>query len=57
MDADGFALYIKKLERGTYQWPAGAGTSITSQQLSLLLQGVMLESVRLRKRYTPLKIA
>jgi transposase len=56
-DADGFALYIKKLERGTYQWPAGADTSITSQQLSLLLQGVMLESVRMRKRYTPLKRA
>jgi transposase len=56
-DWDGFALYIKKLERGTYQWPAGADTSITSQQLSLLLQGVMLESVRMRKRYRPLKSA
>ena len=56
-DTDGFALYIKKLERGTYQWPQGAGTSITSQQLSLLLQGVMLESVRMRKRYSPLKRA
>ena len=56
-DTDGFALYIKKLERGTYQWPQGVDTSITSQQLSLLLQGVMLESVRMRKRYTPLKRA
>lgn len=56
-DSDGFALYIKKLERGTYQWPSGTHTSITSQQLSLLLQGVMLESVQLRKRYTPLKRA
>jgi transposase len=56
-DTDGFALYIKKLERGTYQWPQGADTSITSQQLGLLLQGVMLESVRMRKRYTPLKRA
>jgi transposase len=48
-DTDGFALYIKKLERGTYQWPQGFDTAITSQQLSLLLQGVMLESVRMRK--------
>ena len=56
-DTDGFALYIKKLERGTYQWPQGADSSITSQQLSLLLQGVMLESVRMRKRYSPLKQA
>ena len=56
-DTDGFALYIKKLERGTYQWPQGADSSITSQQLSLLLQGVMLESVRMRKRYSPLKRA
>jgi transposase len=50
-DRDGFAMYIKKLEQGTFEWPKGKDISITSQQLTLLLQGVMLDSVRPRKRY------
>jgi transposase len=54
-DGDGFALYIKKLERGTFERPRLTGTAITSTQLTLLLQGVRLESVRYRSRYTPLK--
>lgn len=53
-DRDGFAMYLKKLERGTFEWPRGEDTAITSHQLTLLLQGIMLESVRLRKRYNPL---
>jgi len=56
-DGDGFALYIKKLERGTFERPLLAGTAITSTQLSLLLHGVKLESVRYRTRYKPLKRA
>lgn len=54
-DRDGFAMYMKKLEQGTFEWPKGEEISITSHQLSLLLQGVMLDSVRLRKRYSGLK--
>ena len=50
-DRDGFAMYVKKLEQGTFEWPKGEDISITSQQLTLLLHGVMLDSVRLRKRY------
>ncbi|HEV7378815.1 MAG TPA: IS66 family insertion sequence element accessory protein TnpB [Dyadobacter sp.] len=50
-DNYGFAMYIKKLEQGTFEWPKGQEISITSQQLTLLLQGVMLDSVRLRKHY------
>ena len=50
-DRDGFAMYVKKLEQGTFEWPKGEDISITSHQLTLLLQGVMLDSVRLRKRY------
>lgn len=56
-DRDGFAMYVKKLERGTFEWPKGKETAITSHQLALVLQGVMLDSVRLRKRYAPLKRA
>jgi len=50
-DRDGFAMYVKKLEQGTFEWPKSEDISITSHQLILLLQGVMLDSVRLRKRY------
>lgn len=50
-DNDGFAMYIKKLEKGTFEWPKGDNILITSHQLTLLLQGVMLESVRLRSRW------
>jgi transposase len=48
-------MYIKKLERGTFEWPKSGGTAISSHQLTLLLQGVMLESVSYRKRYEALK--
>ena len=54
-DIDGFAMYIKKLEKGTFEWPKGDGILITSHQLMLLLQGVMLESVRMRSRWAGLK--
>jgi transposase len=56
-DRDGFAMYVKKLEQGTFEWPKGEQAAITSQQLTLLLEGVVLESVRLRKRYAPLQKA
>jgi len=54
-DRDGFAMYIKKLEAGTFEQPEGEKSLITSRELTLLMEGVMLKSVRLRKRYTPLK--
>ena len=56
-DRDGFSLYIKKLERGTFEWPTGENPAITSHQLTLLMEGVVLKSVRLRKRYSTLKTA
>jgi transposase len=54
-EGDGFALYHKRLEQGTYELPASDGKntslSITHQQLQLILQGISLKSVRRRKRY------
>jgi len=50
-EGDGFALYIKKLERGTFEWPVDEKGRVTSHQLTLLLQGVMLKTVRFTKRY------
>lgn len=54
-DRDGFAMYIKKLEQGTFERPQGNNSIITSHQLTLLLEGVMLKTVRLRKRYSALE--
>ena len=54
-EGDGFALYYKRLERGTYELPVYADNSsslsVTAQQLQLILQGISLRSVRHRKRY------
>ena len=56
-DNDGFAIYVKKLERGTFERPTGGDTLISGHQLTLLLQGVMLKSVRMRRRWKALKTA
>lgn len=56
-EGDGFWLFYKLLEAGTFQLPqaalaAGAGgCALSAEQLHLILSGVQLESVRWRKRY------
>jgi transposase len=54
-EGDGFAMYYKRLEKGTYELPAmddnNTSASINVRQLQLILQGVSLSSVRIRKRY------
>jgi len=53
-EGDGFSLYYKRLEQGTYELPTAApGTrqSITAQQLQLILQGIQLRSIKMKKRY------
>lgn len=52
-DDDGLAIWYKRLEQGTFEMPSNEEDSITltSTQLSLLLGGVELSSVKERKRY------
>ena len=55
-DEDGYALWYKRLERGTFELPKTkdpeiAGVKITASQLSLILGGIELASVRRRRRY------
>lgn len=54
-EGDGFAIYYKRLEKGTYEVPAVSGNykdiSISHEALQHILQGVSLASVRKRKRY------
>jgi len=50
-ERDGFSLYHKRLERGTYELPSTASAELRSDELMLILQGVSLKSVRRRKRF------
>lgn len=53
-EGDGFAIYYKRLEKGTYELPIpgnGKGFSVTHEALQYILQGISLKSVRKRKRY------
>lgn len=55
-DRTGYALYSKRLERGTYELPKVFHTSDRSKALAWsellpILEGIQLKSVRYRKRY------
>jgi transposase len=54
-DGDGYALWYKRLEAGTFQLPHAIDQanhlSITHSDLMLLLDGVDLTSIRRRKRF------
>jgi transposase len=61
-DTDGFALWYKRLEEGTFRLPAvtkAAGTSPSSppalelkaSELAMLLEGIDLTSIKRRKRF------
>jgi transposase len=55
-DRDGFALWSKRLEEGTYAVPfdddgAERGREITAQELGALLSGIDLSTANRRKRY------
>ena len=53
-DRDGYALWNKRLEQGTFEFPKvigeAAGVSINATELSLILGGVSLSAKR-RQRY------
>lgn len=55
-DGDGFALYEKGLERGSFERPSvineAGHYSISAQQLGYILQGVVLKSIQHRKRFS-----
>ncbi len=54
-EGDGFALYHKRLEKGTFELPkmeeGQVVLSIEADQLLLLLKGISLRHIRKRKRY------
>lgn len=53
-ERDGFSIYHKRLERGTYELPlhnSTHGIELRSDELMLILQGISLKSVRRRGRF------
>jgi transposase len=57
-DRDGFALWYKRLERGTFRFPdpadgpaAAAAVEVSAADLLMLLEGVDLKSVRRGPRF------
>lgn len=55
-DKDGFAIYEKRLEKGTFEQPDNVHQNndilLSHLQLQLILQGIVLQSVRKRKRFS-----
>jgi transposase len=55
-DRDGLAIWMKRLERGTFQRPrrllSGEQVEMDATDLALLLSGIELASVRRRPRYS-----
>lgn len=56
-DRNGYWLCAKRLEKGTFAWPAaaqtgaGAGVELVFEELMLLLEGIDLTQTRRRKWY------
>jgi transposase len=54
-DRDGLAIWMKRLERGTFQRPTsspeGTQVELDATDLALLLSGIELASVKRRPRY------
>ncbi len=55
-DADGFALWYKRLEEGTFRLPSakdqGASMELKASELAMLLAGIDLTSIKRRRRFT-----
>jgi len=54
-EGDGFGMFHKRLEKGTFELPNATGEGqdgvIAWHELQFILQGVELTSIRFRKRY------
>ena len=56
-DRDGYALWYKRLEEGTFKWPkisafgSAASVELRGSELAMILDGIDLSSVKRGKRY------
>ena len=54
-EGDGLSIYYKRLEKGVYELPSitsdSTSATIDMLQLQLILQGIVLNSIRKKKRF------
>lgn len=50
-EKDGFSIYHKRLERGSYEHELSTSRELRSDELMLILHGISLKSVRRRIRF------
>jgi transposase len=54
-DSDGFALWYKRLEKGTFRMPVtkpdASSVELKASELAMLLEGIDLRSIKRRKRF------
>lgn len=54
-EGDGFAIYCKRLQEGCFEMPAihttATSITLTSDELMMMLRGIVLRSVKKHKRY------
>jgi transposase len=52
-DRDGYVIWMKRLEKGTFRWPAPAADRVewTAAELAAVLGGIDLEATRKRPRF------
>jgi transposase len=55
-DRNGFVIYYKRLEEGTFEIPSAGedakSIAVKWEELVMILEGIALKSVKRRKRYT-----
>jgi transposase len=55
-DADGFALWYKRLEEGTFRMPRMSsdahGVELKASELAMMLEGIDLRSIKRSKRFS-----
>ena len=52
-EGDGFSLYFKRLEQGTYEHPTNLESHVINhEKLMLVLQGIETEKIKKRKRFS-----
>jgi len=55
-EGDGFAIFYKRLEKGTFEMPSTGSQHptilVTDQELSFILKGIALKKVKYRIRYS-----
>ncbi|MBC7383952.1 MAG: IS66 family insertion sequence element accessory protein TnpB [Bacteroidia bacterium] len=50
-EKDGFILFHKRLEQGTFELPEGSESTLSVEVLSCMLHGIKLRGIYKRKRY------